>query len=89
MNEDSTNMADDRHVRKAHSKRVRSMVGAGVAALALGLLIWAKLQLVVGVPRTAVATPEEVRSAAPAVQKAPTAAKPTRHTDLEVEPAPR
>lgn len=37
--------------------RLGGMIGLGVGALALGLLIWAKLQLVAGVPRTAVADP--------------------------------
>lgn len=39
--------------------RLRSLAGLCVCALALGLLIWAKLQLVTGMPRTAVATPEQ------------------------------
>ncbi len=39
--------------------RAKNLLGIGLGALALGLLIWAKLQLVAGVPRTAVATPED------------------------------
>lgn len=38
--------------------RVGRFVGVGVCAVVFGLLIWAKLQLVAGIPRTAIADPE-------------------------------
>ena len=44
--------------------RTGNIVGLVVCTVALGLLIWAKLQLVAGVPRTAVATPDETTAAA-------------------------
>lgn len=57
------------------TSKIGNMVGVGVCALALGLLIWAKLQLVAGVPRTAVAEPDP---GSPAVQdNAGTASGPT------------
>lgn len=43
--------------RPRRVSRLGGMIGLAVGALALGLLIWAKLQLVAGVPRTAVADP--------------------------------
>ncbi len=56
-----------------HPVRVRNLIGICVACLALGLLIWAKLQLVAGVPRTAIATPEDDHPAqtAPHARHAP------------------
>lgn len=45
----------------------RRVLAAGCAALAMaaGLLIWARLRLVAGVPRTALAEPRSVERPAP------------------------
>jgi hypothetical protein len=76
MNNNSTTKVGSGRVPRPRGERARKLVGAGVALLALGLLIWAKLQLVVGVPRTAVATPENDPHAGRVVQKAPATNKP-------------
>lgn len=44
---------------KPRPVRFRNLIAITVVTLTLGLLIWAKLQLVVGVPRTAIATPDK------------------------------
>jgi hypothetical protein len=59
--------ADGARSACARPSKLGNLVGIGVCALALGLLIWAKLQLVAGVPRTAVAEPEQQGQAAQAV----------------------
>ncbi len=42
-----------------HRRRSRSMRSTILAALVLGLLIWAKLRMVAGIPRTVLAEPRE------------------------------
>lgn len=60
--------SDSMHGPEGEEARRASRAGNAFAificALALGLLIWAKLHLVTGVPRTAIATPEQEKSAA-------------------------
>jgi hypothetical protein len=46
--------------------QVGRFVSIGVCAVVFGLLIWAKLQLVAGVPRTAIADPKPPHQSAPA-----------------------
>ena len=43
---------------------IGNVLGVAVCAIALGLLLWAKLQLVAGIPKTAVADPAAQGTAA-------------------------
>jgi hypothetical protein len=61
--------------RGVSGKGRRNLIGLTVGVLALGLLIWAKLQLVAGVPRTAVADPAYPGGAPVAPFEVPTKGK--------------
>jgi len=54
----------------------RGLTWCLVAMSTFALLIWAKLRLVTGVPRTAYAVPEETPKPQPAVDKHPGSATP-------------
>jgi hypothetical protein len=58
---DTTHSPEGKQARPA--SRMGNAFAIFVCALALGLLIWAKLHLVTGVPRTAIATPEQEKPA--------------------------
>lgn len=47
------------------TRRTRIPAAFWVAALVLGLLIWAKLRLVAGIPRTVLAEPRHAPAGAP------------------------
>lgn len=69
--------------------RVLAFVGSGIVVCTFALLIWAKLRMVTGVPRTAYADPNEQQQAQPLSPTAQTpAAQPTDAPKQKVQRRP-
>lgn len=60
-------------IKNAVRRRRLRLGGLAVAVLALGLLLWARLILVTGHPRTAIAKPEPAKAPAAVKPAAPAA----------------
>lgn len=56
---------DQMESRSVGLRRLLAFVGAGVVVCTFALLIWAKLRMVTGVPRTAYAEPQDQKQAEP------------------------
>ncbi|MFO0832105.1 MAG: hypothetical protein U0637_09700 [Phycisphaerales bacterium] len=75
-------MDDQVESRSLGLKRLAAFIGAGVVVCTFALLIWAKLRMVTGVPRTAYAEPEQQQSG-PASPRVKVQRKPARSASRE------
>ncbi len=76
-------MDDQIESRSQGLKRLLAFVGAGVVVCTFALLIWAKLRMVTGVPRTAYADPAEQKQAATDAPKEKVQRRPARSASRE------